>query len=97
MFAESSFFPTFTMKYSFTLSALLGVASSHTIFTQLTAGGKTYGIGEGVRVPSYDGPIQNVASNDIAVGCISEYVLCQILNHAPSAMEAQILRRPRML
>jgi lytic cellulose monooxygenase (C4-dehydrogenating) len=55
------------MKYSFTFAALLGVSSSHTIFTQLTVGGTTYGIGEGIRIPSYDGPIQDVTSNDIAV------------------------------
>jgi len=35
-----------TMKFqnTFPLTALLGVASSHTIFTQLTAGGTTNGI-----------------------------------------------------
>ncbi|KAG9236403.1 putative endo-beta-1,4-glucanase D [Amylocarpus encephaloides] len=56
------------MKFQsgFHVSALLGVASSHTIFTQLTANGVTNGIGVGIRIPSYDGPITNVASNDIA-------------------------------
>ncbi|EPE27226.1 hypothetical protein GLAREA_03141 [Glarea lozoyensis ATCC 20868] len=56
------------MKFqvSCSLSVLVGVASSHTIFTQLTAGGVTNGIGVGIRIPSYDGPITNVNSNDIA-------------------------------
>ncbi|KAH8599376.1 glycoside hydrolase family 61 protein [Bisporella sp. PMI_857] len=56
------------MKFqnTFSLAAVFGVASSHSIFTQLTSGGTQYGIGEGVRVPSYDGPIQDVTSNYIA-------------------------------
>jgi len=56
------------MKFQNALSAaaLLGVGSSHTIFTQLTSGGTTYGVGEGIRDPSYDGPITDVTSNYIA-------------------------------
>jgi len=56
------------MKFqnAISIAALVGVASSHTIFTQLKSGGTQYGIGEGVRVPSYDGPIQDVTSNYVA-------------------------------
>jgi len=56
------------MKFqdSFQLFALLGVASGHTIFTQLTSGGVTSGVGVGIRDPSYDGPITDVTSNDLA-------------------------------
>jgi len=55
------------MKFqnTFPLTALLGVASSHTIFTQLTAGGTTNGIGVGIREPTYDGPITDVTSSNI--------------------------------
>jgi len=44
----------------------LGLASSHAIFVQLTSGGTTSAVGDGIRVPSYDGPITDVSSNDIA-------------------------------
>jgi len=56
------------MKFQNTLSfaAVLGVASCHTIFVQLTAGGKTNPIGVGIRDPQYDGPITDVSSNPIA-------------------------------
>jgi len=56
------------MKFHCTLSlaALLSVGSSHTIFTQLTSGGVTSGVGQGIRDPSYDGPITDVTSNYIA-------------------------------
>ncbi|TVY93875.1 putative endo-beta-1,4-glucanase D, partial [Lachnellula willkommii] len=55
------------MKFqnSFPITALLGVVSSHTIFTQLTSGGTTNGIGVGIREPTYDGPIQDVTSDNI--------------------------------
>ncbi|KAH7635276.1 hypothetical protein B0T09DRAFT_389525 [Sordaria sp. MPI-SDFR-AT-0083] len=36
-------------------SALLPGAFGHTIFAQLTAGGKTYPVSHGIRTPSYDG------------------------------------------
>lgn len=42
------------------------VASAHTIFTQLQAGGTTYGVSYAIRDPSYDGPIQDVTSNSLA-------------------------------
>ncbi len=48
------------------LLAAASVASAHTIFVQLEAGGKTYPVSHGVRTPTYDGPITNVNSNDLA-------------------------------
>jgi hypothetical protein len=46
----------------FTAPLLLATsASAHTIFLSLNGGG----IGDGVRVPTYDGPINDVTSNDI--------------------------------
>ncbi|KAH8687693.1 family 61 glycosyl hydrolase [Tricladium varicosporioides] len=56
------------MKFQITIpaAALFGIASSHTIFTQLTVGSTTNGIGVGIRIPSYDGPITDVKSNYIA-------------------------------
>ncbi|KAH7119833.1 glycoside hydrolase [Dendryphion nanum] len=51
------------MKFTagITLAAAASSVSAHTIFVSLN-GGK---VGDGVRVPSYDGPITEVASNDI--------------------------------
>ncbi|KAF2254770.1 lytic polysaccharide monooxygenase [Trematosphaeria pertusa] len=51
------------MKFStsLALAAAASTASAHTIFVSLN-GGK---VGDGVRVPSYDGPITDVSSNDI--------------------------------
>ncbi|TDZ38299.1 putative endo-beta-1,4-glucanase D [Colletotrichum sidae] len=46
------------------LSAAL--ASAHTIFSSLEVGGVNQGVGQGVRVPSYNGPIEDVTSNSIA-------------------------------
>lgn len=43
-----------------------GVASAHTIFSSLEVDGKNYGVGNGVRVPSYNGPITDVTSNSLA-------------------------------
>ncbi|KAL2152264.1 hypothetical protein VTH82DRAFT_5448 [Thermothelomyces myriococcoides] len=45
---------------------LAGAASAHTIFTSLEVGGVNHGVGQGVRVPSYNGPIEDVTSNSIA-------------------------------
>ncbi|KAK2613595.1 hypothetical protein N8I77_000500 [Diaporthe amygdali] len=42
------------------------VASAHTIFVQLEAGGTTNPISYGIRTPTYDGPIQDVTSNSLA-------------------------------
>ena len=50
------------MKLTLSLLALINVCSAHTIFTQLN----NNGVGNGVRVPSYDGPITDVSSNDVA-------------------------------
>ncbi|TAQ90888.1 hypothetical protein B7494_g788 [Chlorociboria aeruginascens] len=45
------------MKFQtpFSLAAVVGLANAHTIFTQLTSGGTQYGVGVGIRDPSYDG------------------------------------------
>ncbi|KAL2118021.1 hypothetical protein VTJ04DRAFT_7681 [Mycothermus thermophilus] len=45
---------------------LAGAASAHTIFTSLEVDGRNYGTGNGVRVPSYNGPVEDVTSNSIA-------------------------------
>jgi hypothetical protein len=45
---------------------LAGAASAHTIFSSLEVAGKNWGVGNGVRVPSYNGPIEDVTSNSIA-------------------------------
>ncbi|KAK4166552.1 family 61 putative glycoside hydrolase [Cladorrhinum sp. PSN259] len=50
----------------FSLLAAASAASAHTIFLQLEAGGKTYPVSHAIRTPTYDGPITNVASNDVA-------------------------------
>ncbi|KAH6666550.1 endoglucanase II [Plectosphaerella plurivora] len=42
------------------------VASAHTIFTNLQVGSTTYPQGSGVRIPSYNGPIEDVTSNSMA-------------------------------
>jgi len=56
------------MKFQNTLSvaAVLSSGSCHTLFTQLTSGGTQYGVGVGIRDPSYDGPITDVTSNYLA-------------------------------
>ncbi|KAG7285755.1 hypothetical protein NEMBOFW57_008049 [Staphylotrichum longicolle] len=46
--------------------ALAGAASAHTIFTSLEVGGVNNGQGNGVRIPSYNGPIEDVTSNSMA-------------------------------
>lgn len=42
------------------------MASAHTIFVQLAAGGTTNPVSYGIRTPTYDGPIQDVTSNSLA-------------------------------
>lgn len=42
------------------------VASAHTIFVQLEAGGTTYPVSYAIRDPSYDGPITDVTSDYLA-------------------------------
>jgi hypothetical protein len=53
------------MKLSLFLAAA-PVASAHTIFQNLVVGGKDFGKGVGVRIPSYNGPIQDVTSDSLA-------------------------------
>lgn len=56
------------MKLQYTLStaAVISVASAHTIFVQVGAGGTTYPVSYALRDPSYDGPITDVTSEYIA-------------------------------
>jgi cellulase len=49
------------MKTTLPLLTLLPLAFAHTIFVSVNSGA----VGDGVRVPSYDGPINDVSSNDI--------------------------------
>ncbi|PKS06305.1 hypothetical protein jhhlp_007053 [Lomentospora prolificans] len=53
------------MKLAAILSAA-GLASAHTIFSSLEVNGVNHGVGNGVRVPSYNGPIEDVTSSSIA-------------------------------
>ncbi|OTA96540.1 carbohydrate-binding module family 1 protein, partial [Hypoxylon sp. CO27-5] len=46
--------------------ASASLASAHTIFVQLEANGVTNPVSYGIRTPSYDGPITDVTSNDVA-------------------------------
>jgi len=54
------------MMKGYTLLAAAATAAAHTIFVQLEAGGTVHPVSHGVRTPTYDGPITNVASNDLA-------------------------------
>ncbi|KAK6953318.1 hypothetical protein Daesc_005620 [Daldinia eschscholtzii] len=56
------------MRYSSVAATLAGasLASAHTIFVQLEANGVTNPVSYGIRTPSYDGPISDVTSNDVA-------------------------------
>ncbi|KAK3366219.1 glycoside hydrolase family 61 protein [Lasiosphaeria ovina] len=54
------------MKVVAPLLAAAGLASAHTIFSSLEVGGVNQGVGQGVRVPSYNGPIEDVTSNSLA-------------------------------
>ena len=51
---------------AFAILAVASVTSAHTIFVQLQSGGTTYPLSYGIRDPSYDGPITDVTSNDLA-------------------------------
>ncbi|CAN9204335.1 unnamed protein product [Alternaria alternata] len=53
------------MKVSVVTCFLSASASAHTIFTQLHVNGVGQGHTKGIRVPTYDGPIQDVTSNDV--------------------------------
>ncbi|KAI0751843.1 glycoside hydrolase family 61 protein [Daedaleopsis nitida] len=48
-----------------TVAILAGSASAHTIFQKLYVNGVDQGELTGIRAPDYDGPIQDVTSNDI--------------------------------
>ncbi|KAH6615644.1 glycoside hydrolase family 61 protein [Chaetomium sp. MPI-SDFR-AT-0129] len=48
------------------LLAAASAATAHTIFVQLEADGVTNPVSYGIRDPSYDGPITDVTSNDVA-------------------------------
>jgi len=51
----------------FRVTALIsGSAYAHSIFTNLKVGSTLNGVGVGIREPSYDGPITDVTSNNIA-------------------------------
>lgn len=50
---------------SISLAAIFSVAYSHSIFVQLESAGTTYPVSYAIRDPSYDGPINDVTSNDI--------------------------------
>jgi cellulase len=54
------------MKYAFAISALAAVASGHSIFGQIVVGGTQYPLGHAIRAPSYNGPIENVATDYMA-------------------------------
>jgi Auxiliary Activity family 9 (formerly GH61) len=50
----------------FAFLAAASAVSAHTIFVQLNAGGTTYPVSKAIRDPTYDGPITDVTSNDLA-------------------------------
>ncbi|KAI1412746.1 carbohydrate-binding module family 1 protein [Hypoxylon sp. FL1857] len=56
------------MRYSSLAASVAGasLASAHTIFVQLESGGVTNPVSYGIRTPTYDGPITDVTTNDIA-------------------------------
>lgn len=54
------------MMKGISLLAAASTAFAHTIFVQLEAGGTVYPVSHGVRTPTYDGPITDVTSNDLA-------------------------------
>ncbi|XXH01300.1 hypothetical protein Hte_007656 [Hypoxylon texense] len=56
------------MKYSSLAVGIAGagLATAHTIFLQLETDGTTTPVSYGIRTPSYDGPITDVTTNDVA-------------------------------
>lgn len=54
------------MKVFIPLAAAVGLSNAHTIFSSLEVKGKNYGVGTGLRVPSYNGPITDVSSSSLA-------------------------------
>ncbi|KAH8114758.1 glycosyl hydrolase family 61-domain-containing protein [Phellopilus nigrolimitatus] len=64
----------FTMLSGLVLAALTLTSSAHTIFQEMYVNGVDQGHINGIRVPSYDGPITDVTSNDlICNGGINPY------------------------
>ncbi|CZS97724.1 related to endoglucanase B [Rhynchosporium agropyri] len=53
------------LQSTLTTAVVISAASAHTIFVQLAAGGVTNPASYGVRTPTYDGPINDVLSNDV--------------------------------
>ncbi|KAF1994841.1 lytic polysaccharide monooxygenase [Amniculicola lignicola CBS 123094] len=53
------------MKIVLVTCSLLTAASAHTIFTQLWVNGVAQGHTKGIRVPTYDGPITDVTSENV--------------------------------
>ncbi|KAH6881683.1 glycoside hydrolase [Alternaria rosae] len=53
------------MKAFVVTHSLLASVAAHTIFTQLHVNGVAQGHTKGIRVPTYDGPITDVTSNDV--------------------------------
>nr|QYF11365.1 LPMO9A [Pleurotus djamor] len=69
------------------LGFLVSGALAHTIFQELHVNGVSQGHKVGIRVPSYDGPIENVASNDIICnGGINPYYqpMSQVIIDVPA-------------
>ncbi|KAI1076008.1 lytic polysaccharide monooxygenase [Whalleya microplaca] len=56
------------MKYisAAAIAASASIAVAHTIFLQLEADSVTYPVSHAIRTPTYDGPINDVTSNDLA-------------------------------
>ncbi|KAI1497296.1 glycoside hydrolase family 61 protein [Biscogniauxia marginata] len=56
------------MKYYSAAAIVAGasIVSAHTIFVQLDSEGVTHPVSYGIRTPSYDGPINDVTTNDLA-------------------------------
>jgi len=53
------------MRSLLALVALAASVSAHTIFQELYINGASNGLGYGLRLPTYDGPITDVTSNDL--------------------------------
>ncbi|PZC90669.1 Glyco-hydro-61 domain containing protein, partial [Pyrenophora tritici-repentis] len=62
------------------LAVAASSASAHTIFLSLNGGA----VGDGVRVPTYDGPINDVTSNDIVSGSSATLLWRHTLTSGPS-------------
>jgi cellulase len=65
VYLSPAFAPIMKLSNTILYASVLTVVSAHSIFVQVTAEGTTYPISYGIRDPSYDGPINDVTSNDI--------------------------------